>query len=107
WDVGAGSGSIGIEWLLSHAACRAVAIEQEPARCERIRRNAHALGVPQLEVVEGVAPEALRELEAPDAVFLGGGAGDPEVFAQCWNALEPGGWLVANAVSLETEARLL
>jgi precorrin-6Y C5,15-methyltransferase (decarboxylating) len=107
WDVGAGSGSIGIEWLLSHPACRAVAIEQEPARCERIRRNAHALGVPQLEVVEGAAPEALRELEAPDAVFLGGGAGDPEVLAQCWNALEPGGWLVANAVSLETETRLI
>lgn len=107
WDVGAGSGSIGIEWSLCHPACRAVAIEQEPARCERIRRNAHALGVPQLQVVEGVAPEALRELEAPDAVFLGGGAADPEVLEQCWSALAPGGWLVANAVSLETEARLL
>ncbi|HEU4577123.1 MAG TPA: precorrin-6y C5,15-methyltransferase (decarboxylating) subunit CbiE [Polyangiaceae bacterium] len=107
WDVGAGSGSIGIEWLLSHPACRAVAIEQEPARCERIRRNAHALGVSQLQVVEGSAPDALRSLEAPDAVFLGGGAADPDVLEQCWSALEPGGWLVANAVSLETEARLL
>lgn len=107
WDVGAGSGSIGIEWLLSHPACLAIAIEQEPARCERIRRNAHALGVPQLELVQGLAPDALSGLAQPDAVFIGGGAANPGVLDQCWHALSRGGWLVANAVSLETEAQLL
>ncbi|MEO8178735.1 MAG: precorrin-6y C5,15-methyltransferase (decarboxylating) subunit CbiE [Deltaproteobacteria bacterium] len=107
WDVGAGSGSIGIEWLLSHPACLAIAIEQDPARCERIRRNAHALGVPQLELVEGLAPDVLAGLEPPDAVFIGGGAANPDVFEACWGALSRAGWLVVNAVSLETEAQLL
>jgi precorrin-6Y C5,15-methyltransferase (decarboxylating) len=107
WDVGAGSGSIGIEWLLSHPTCQAIAIESDPARCERIRRNAQALGVPQLELVQGLAPAALGGLEAPDAVFIGGGAADEDVIEQCWNALAPGGRLVVNAVALETEAKLL
>jgi precorrin-6Y C5,15-methyltransferase (decarboxylating) len=107
WDVGAGSGSIGIEWLLSHPACLAIAIERDPARCERIRRNAHALGVPQLELVQGLAPDVLDGLPQPDAVFVGGGAANPDVLEQCWGALGRGGWLVANAVSLETEGQLL
>jgi precorrin-6Y C5,15-methyltransferase (decarboxylating) len=107
WDVGAGAGSVAIEWLLAHPACRANAIEREPARCERISRNARALGTPNLEVVQGSAPEALSGLPPPDAVFIGGGASEPGLIEQCWVALAPGGRLVVNAVSLETEARLL
>ena len=107
WDVGAGSGSIGIEWLLAHAACRAIAIEREPERCERIRRNAAALGTPGLHVLQAAAPEGLADLPAPDAVFIGGGASDAGVFERCWSALGSGGRLVINGVSLETEAQLI
>jgi precorrin-6Y C5,15-methyltransferase (decarboxylating) len=107
WDVGAGSGSIAIEWLLSHPACQAIAIERDAARCERIKRNARALGAPNLEVAHGSAPLALAELPSPDAVFIGGGSSDPSVVAHCWRALARGGRLVANAVSLEAEAVLL
>jgi precorrin-6B C5,15-methyltransferase / cobalt-precorrin-6B C5,C15-methyltransferase len=107
WDVGAGSGSIAIEWLLCHPTCRANAIERDPARCERIVRNARSLGVPELEVLEGTAPLALAALPAPDAVFIGGGGADPALIEHCWRALAPRGRLVVNAVSLETEARLL
>ena len=106
WDVGAGAGSIAIEWLLSHPSCAAIAIEREPLRCERIRRNARALGVPALELVLGSAPAALAGLARPDAIFIGGGA-TLSVLEACWDALEPGGRLVVNAVSLETEALLL
>jgi precorrin-6B C5,15-methyltransferase / cobalt-precorrin-6B C5,C15-methyltransferase len=107
WDVGAGAGSVAIEWLLSHVACRAFAIERDLARCERIRRNAAALGTPALRVVHAAAPQGLSDLETPDAIFIGGGGGDPELFARCWSALRPGGRLVMNAVSLETESFLL
>jgi precorrin-6Y C5,15-methyltransferase (decarboxylating) len=107
WDVGAGSGSIAIEWLLSHPACRATAIEKDPARCARILRNARALGVPELDVVQGSAPEALADLPAPDAVFIGGGASHDALLDHCYLALSRGGRLVVNAVALETEARLL
>ncbi|MEY4576656.1 MAG: precorrin-6y C5,15-methyltransferase (decarboxylating) subunit CbiE, partial [Pseudomonadota bacterium] len=71
WDIGAGSGSIAIEWLLSHPACSAHAVEQDPVRCERIRRNATALGVPRLELVQAQAPQGLAALPAPDAIFIG------------------------------------
>lgn len=107
WDVGAGSGSIAIEWLLSHPACRAIAIEKAPGRCERILRNARALGVPELEVVQGTAPEVLAGLPAPDAVFIGGGASHEALLEHCYLALARGGRLVVNGVALETEARLL
>jgi precorrin-6Y C5,15-methyltransferase (decarboxylating) len=107
WDVGAGSGSIAIEWLLSHRTCRAIAIEQHPERAARIARNSRALGVPRLSLVQGEAPAALRELPTPDAIFIGGGAGDPGVFEACFRALRPGATLVINAVSLESEALLL
>jgi precorrin-6Y C5,15-methyltransferase (decarboxylating) len=107
WDVGAGSGSIGIEWMLSHPECRAVAIERSPERCARIRKNALTLGVPTLEVVEGEAPLALAKLQAPDAIFVGGGGGDSALFEACFAALSVGGRLVMNSVSLETEALLL
>ncbi|RBY90343.1 cobalamin biosynthesis bifunctional protein CbiET [Blastococcus sp. TBT05-19] len=106
WDVGAGAGSIGIEWMRTHPSCRAVAVERDPVRVRRIGRNAARLGVPGLDVVEGAAPEALTGLPAPDAVFVGGGATVPGVVDACWSALRPGGRLVVNAVTLETEAVL-
>jgi precorrin-6Y C5,15-methyltransferase (decarboxylating) len=107
WDIGLGAGSIAIEWLLAHRACRAIGIERDPARAARARRNALSLGVPRLEIVEGAAPLALQGLPAPDAVFIGGGATAPGVFDAAWNALPSGGRLVANAITLETEALLL
>jgi precorrin-6Y C5,15-methyltransferase (decarboxylating) len=106
WDVGAGSGSIGIEWMRSHPSCRAIAIESHPARAEVVRRNASQLGVPGLRVVEGAAPAALDGLPAPDTVFVGGGLTRAGVLDACLAALPPGGRLVANAVTLETEAVL-
>jgi precorrin-6Y C5,15-methyltransferase (decarboxylating) len=107
WDVGAGAGSIAIEWMLSHPACRAVALEPDPERCARILRNAAELGVPSLELVQSSAPAGLAGLAPPDAVFIGGGATAPGVFEHCWRALPPGGRLVINAVSLQTEGLLL
>ncbi|RKE22643.1 precorrin-6y C5,15-methyltransferase (decarboxylating) subunit CbiE [Streptomyces sp. TLI_171] len=106
WDVGGGSGSIGIEWLRAHRSCRAVSVERDPVRVERIVRNAAALGVPRLRVVQGAAPDALAGLERPDAVFVGGGLTVPGVLEACWAALAPGGRLVANTVTLESEALL-
>ncbi|TFV61922.1 UNVERIFIED_ORG: precorrin-6y C5,15-methyltransferase (decarboxylating) subunit CbiE [Bacillus sp. AZ43] len=106
WDVGAGAGSIGIEWMRAHPSCRAVAVESHPDRAARIARNAARLGVPGLAVVRGRAPEALADLPAPDAVFVGGGATTPELLETCWAALPPGGRLVANAVTVESEAVL-
>lgn len=106
WDVGAGNGSVGIEWLRAHRTCRAVAVEADEARAGRIATNAEALGVPGLRVVLGRAPDALAELPAPDAVFVGGGVTRPGVLDACWAALPLGGRLVANAVTVEAEAVL-
>jgi precorrin-6Y C5,15-methyltransferase (decarboxylating) len=106
WDVGAGSGSIGIEWMRSHPACRAIAIEAHEPRQALIARNRDALGVPGLRLVSGRAPAALEGLEAPDAIFIGGGLTVPGVPERCWDALRPGGRLVANAVTVQTEATL-
>jgi precorrin-6B C5,15-methyltransferase / cobalt-precorrin-6B C5,C15-methyltransferase len=107
WDVGAGSGSISIEWLRAEKTARAVAIEAREDRAARIAANASRLGVPQLEVLLGQAPVALDGLEAPDAVFVGGGVTQPGLLERCWSALPPGGRLVANAVTLEGEASLV
>ena len=107
WYVGAGSGSIAIEWMLAYPSLRAIAIEARGDRAQRIRRNAAALGVPELEVVEGLAPEALAGLATPDAVFVGGGASNEGVLDAITAALKPGGRLVVNAVTLETEAALI
>ncbi|NEA28922.1 precorrin-6y C5,15-methyltransferase (decarboxylating) subunit CbiE [Actinomadura bangladeshensis] len=104
WDVGAGSGSIAIEWARAHPSCAAVAVESRPDRAERIGRNAKALGVPGVRVVTGRAPDALDGLPQPDAVFVGGGLTVPGLLERCWDALQPGGRLVANAVTLESEA---
>ncbi|MDZ5660986.1 precorrin-6y C5,15-methyltransferase (decarboxylating) subunit CbiE [Nocardioides sp. S-58] len=106
WDVGAGAGSVGIEWMRAHSTCRTLAIESDPARAARIARNAHALGVPDLHVVEGRAPSALADLEAPDAIFVGGGATREGVLDTCLKVLKPGGRLVVHGVTLETETVL-
>ncbi|KAB1079617.1 precorrin-6y C5,15-methyltransferase (decarboxylating) subunit CbiE [Methylobacterium soli] len=107
WDIGGGAGSVSIEWMLRHPAMRAVAIEARPERAARIRRNAEALGVPDLAVVEGRAPAALAGLAPPDAVFIGGGISAPGLLPAALDALPSGGRLVANAVTLEAEAVLL
>ncbi|WP_369132507.1 precorrin-6y C5,15-methyltransferase (decarboxylating) subunit CbiE [Modestobacter sp. I12A-02662] len=106
WDVGAGAGSIGIEWMRVHPSCRAVAVESSPERAARTTANASRLGVPGLRVVEGRAPGALAGLPPPDAVFVGGGATVPGLLETCWSALAPGGRLVVNAVTVESEALL-
>ncbi|MER9376618.1 precorrin-6y C5,15-methyltransferase (decarboxylating) subunit CbiE [Mesorhizobium sp. M0491] len=107
WDIGAGSGSIGIEWMLAHPSMRTIAIETDPIRAARIGRNAAACGVPGLVVVEGSAPKALARLDTPDAIFIGGGGSDAGVLNAAIKALRTGGRLVANAVTLEMEALLL
>lgn len=107
WDIGAGSGSIGIEWMLADASLRTIAIESEPLRAERIARNARHFGVPDLRVVSGPAPAALAGLDAPHAIFVGGGGSEDGVMEAAMTALRPGGRLVANAVSLEMEQVLL
>jgi precorrin-6Y C5,15-methyltransferase (decarboxylating) len=107
WDVGAGAGSIAIEWLRAEPGARAIALEQHAERAQRAAANALALGVPQLDVRTGRAPAALDGLPAPDAVFVGGGLSAPGLIARCWEALRPGGRLVANAVTLEGEQVLV
>jgi precorrin-6Y C5,15-methyltransferase (decarboxylating) len=108
WDVGAGSGSVAIEWLLADPGfMRAIAVERRADRAARIRRNAAASGVPELTIVEGAAPAALAGLAKPDAVFVGGGASDAGVLDAAARALRCGGRLVVNAVTLETEALLI
>jgi precorrin-6Y C5,15-methyltransferase (decarboxylating) len=106
WDVGAGCGSIAIEWLRTHRSLFAVAIESGEARQALIERNAGALGVPHLKLMKGAAPEAYEDLAHPDAVFIGGGLGDSGVFEGAWERLKSGGRLVANAVTAEGEAQL-
>ncbi|MER8642122.1 precorrin-6y C5,15-methyltransferase (decarboxylating) subunit CbiE [Mesorhizobium sp. M1252] len=107
WDIGAGSGSIGIEWMLAHPSTRAIAIEANSDRAARIVRNAAHCGVPGLVVVEGSAPKALAGLDTPDAIFIGGGGSDAGVLNAAIKALPSRGRLVANAVTLEMEALLL
>lgn len=107
WDVGAGCGSIAIEWLRAIEGGDAVTIERDPDRAAMIARNAAALGVPGLNIVTGTAPQVLAGLDAPDAVFIGGGIADPELLPTAWDALRPGGRLVANIVSLAGERMLL
>ena len=107
WDIGAGSGSIGIEWMLAHPSMRAIAIEADPTRAARIGRNAAACGVPGLVVIEGSAPKALAKLDTPDAIFIGGGGSVSGVLNAAIKALRSGGRLVANAVTLEMETLLL
>jgi precorrin-6Y C5,15-methyltransferase (decarboxylating) len=115
WDIGAGAGSIAIEWLRAVPSyriaggreARAVAVECDANRCASVARNAVALGVPHLEVRHGEAPAALADLPAPDAIFIGGGIGHPQVLQTCWDRLTPGGRLVANAVTVESVTKLI
>ena len=107
WDVGAGSGSIGIEWMRAHPSCRALAIEADAGRQQLIEHNRDALGVPGLHLIRGSAPQALAGLEAPDAIFIGGGVTRDGVLDTCWQHLRPGGRLVANAVTLQSEMTLM
>ena len=107
WDIGAGSGSVSIEWMLAHTSLRAIAVETDAGRAARIRRNAAACGVPGLTVMEGKAPESLAGLPTPDAIFIGGGGTDAGVVDATIDALRPGGRLIANAVTLEMESLLL
>ena len=107
WDVGAGSGSIGIEWMRAHPSCRALAIEADEGRQLLIEHNRDALGVPGLQLIRGSAPLALAGLEDPDAIFIGGGVTREGVLNTCWAALKPGGRLIANAVTLQSEMTLM
>lgn len=106
WDVGAGSGSIGIEWMRCDPRARGIAIEARPDRAARIARNAAALGVPGLQVITGTAPAALAVLPEPDAIFIGGGLTADGVLDTCWERLPAGGQMVAHAVTIESEALL-
>jgi precorrin-6Y C5,15-methyltransferase (decarboxylating) len=116
WDVGAGSGSIAIEWLratasLAARAARAIAFESSAERAARVAANARALGVPHLATVEGRAPAAFADPlvrhGAPDAIFVGGGVTVPGLLEGAWHALRPGGRIVVNAVTLESQARIV
>ena len=107
WDVGAGCGSIGIEWMRSDARCRAIAIESHPTRLQYIADNAVALGTPNLRIIAGEAPAALKDLPPPDALFIGGGLTTENLLVTCWQALPVGGRLVVNAVTVESEQMLL
>lgn len=106
WDVGAGCGSLSIEWMRSDTRCQAIAIEQHPTRLQYLAANATALGTPTLRIVAGAAPTSLSELPTPDAVFIGGGLTTAHLFDTCWQALRPGGRLVANTVTVESEQLL-
>ncbi|WP_169570210.1 precorrin-6y C5,15-methyltransferase (decarboxylating) subunit CbiE [Sneathiella limimaris] len=103
WDVGAGSGSVGIEWMRLHPQNRAIAIEHRQDRLNMIEVNKTNLGVPGLKIMAGKAPEVLAGLEAPDRIFIGGGLTTSNLFSDCWDALKPGGILVANTVTVEGE----
>ncbi len=104
WDIGAGCGSIAVEWM--RAGGLAVAIEETPERCALIARNAVTLGVPQVEILSGRFPDVVPS-SSPDAVFVGGGVSSPGVLERAWAALSPGGRLVVNAVTVEGEAKAL
>ena len=106
WDVGAGCGSISIEWMRSDRRCRAIAIEQNATRLNYIADNAAALGTPNLQIMAGKALEVIPNLPAPNAIFIGGGVTVPKILENCWNALLPRGRMVVNVVTLEGEQRL-
>ncbi|TAG91593.1 MAG: precorrin-6y C5,15-methyltransferase (decarboxylating) subunit CbiE [Oscillatoriales cyanobacterium] len=107
WDVGAGCGSIAIEWMRSHRGCRAIAIERHPTRLQYIAENASNLGVSELKIIAGSAPDALANLPQPDAIFIGGGVTAEGLLETCWDALGEGGRLVVNAVTIESELKVL
>ena len=106
WDIGAGSGSVSVEWALAAPGCSASAIEPRGDRMDFIRQNAQRFGLThRLAIIEGKAPDALRDLPDPDAVFIGGGAGQA-LLEFLWQNLKPGTRIVANGVTLETQSLL-
>ena len=107
WDIGAGSGSIAIEWMRAHPHNRAIAFEQNENRAANIALNAERLGVPGLEIITGPAPETLTGQPPPDAIFIGGAVSDLDLLHQCHDTLKAGGRLVANAVTLEGKKALI
>ena len=106
WDIGAGCGSVSIEWMRAALGTQAIAVERNSQRLEFISVNAEALGVPGLTIVPGEAPSVCAKFDPPDAIFIGGGVGQPGLFEHCWSRLNPGGRLVANAVSVQSRAIL-
>lgn len=106
WDVGAGTGTIGIEWMRMHPSCACIAFEAREDRAARMRTNAARLGVPGLQIVQGAAPATFAGLPSPDAIFMGGSVGNDDLFEACWVMLSAGGRLVANAVTIHSETRL-
>ncbi|MFT3986641.1 precorrin-6y C5,15-methyltransferase (decarboxylating) subunit CbiE [Aestuariivirga sp.] len=106
WDVGAGCGSIAIEWMRATRGCEAIAFESDPERLKMIAANADALGTPRLKLVPGDALHTMKGQPAPDAVFIGGGLGIPGIFETAWEALKPGGAMVVNVVTIEGELHL-
>jgi precorrin-6Y C5,15-methyltransferase (decarboxylating) len=106
WDVGAGCGSISIEWMRSDRRCCAIAIEQNSTRLNYIADNATALGTPNLQIIAGKALEVIPNLPAPNAIFIGGGVTASEILENCWDVLLPGGRMVVNVVTLAGEQRL-
>ena len=107
WDIGAGCGSISIEWMRVNPRCKAIAIEKSKDRTKIIEKNAFELGVPMLEILNGIAPKVLKDLTPPDAIFIGGGITSEEMIQTCWDKLKPGGRLVSNVVTIEGEKELL
>ena len=106
WDIGAGCGSVSVEWMRASRSALSVAVEHKAERVAMIRQNMVKLGVEKMVIVEGRAPEALNALPQPDSVFIGGGLTTEGLFDSAWSALRPGGRLVANVVTLESEGRL-
>ncbi len=107
WDVGAGCGSVSIEWMRSTRNCEALAFEREVERLRMIASNADNLGAPRLRIIAGSAPATFADQPPPDAVFIGGGLNTPGVFEEAWAALKPGGRMVVNVVTLEGELHVI
>ncbi|MEM8749624.1 MAG: precorrin-6y C5,15-methyltransferase (decarboxylating) subunit CbiE [Pseudomonadota bacterium] len=107
WDVGAGCGSVSIEWMRAARGAISFAVEPKQNRRDMIAENARRLGAEKIKIINGKAPDALSDLPTPDAIFIGGGLTNPDVFETCWQRLQVGGRLVANVVTLESETRLL
>jgi precorrin-6Y C5,15-methyltransferase (decarboxylating) len=106
WDIGAGCGSVAIEWMRSTRGCEAVVFESNDERLKMIAQNTDRLGTPRLKIIAGHAPETLKGLPGPDAVFIGGGIGIPGIFETAWEHLKPGGRMVTNVVTIEGEMHL-
>ncbi|MEP4705081.1 MAG: precorrin-6y C5,15-methyltransferase (decarboxylating) subunit CbiE [Hyphomicrobiales bacterium] len=107
WDIGAGCGSVAIEWMRAARGAKAIAFERDEARLAMIAENAPALGVPALDIVARKAPDSLKDQPTPDAIFIGGGITTDGLFDTAWRALRGGGILVANTVTLEGEAQAI